>query len=139
MIVDQHQPVVEKYYGRGKMRSVVNRLLEECDRVTNTLKIGWEEDRSMQRKVGVFISLYNEIMKYLFYLPLKLADITSNPPIPMFQSNPRKLQASSEELTIDPREIDKVLSELAGMVGRWHLFKKFLYEDLKVPNNLLPP
>lgn len=139
MIVDQHQPVVEKYYGRGKMRSVVNRLLEECDRVTNTLKDGWEEDRSMQRKVGVFISLYNEIMKYLFYLPLKLADITSNPPIPMFQSNPRKLQASSEELTIDPREIDKVLSELAGMVGRWHLFKKFLSEDLKVPNDLLPP
>jgi hypothetical protein len=139
MIVDQHQPVVEKYYGRGKMRSVVNRLLEECDRVTNTLKDGWEEDRSMQRKVGVFISLYNEIMKYLLYLPLKLADITSNPPIPMFQSNPRKLQASSEELTIDPREIDKVLSELAGMVGRWHLFKKFLSEDLKVPNNLLPP
>ena len=78
-------------------------------------------------------------MKYLFNLPLKLADITSNPPIPMFQLNPRKLQASSEELAIDPREIDKVLSELAGMVGRWHLFKKFLSEDLKVPNNLLPP
>ena len=77
-------------------------------------------------------------MKYLFNLPLKLADITSNPPIPMFQLNPRKLQASSEELAIDPREIDKVLSELAGMVGRWHLFKKFL-SDLKVPNNLLPP
>jgi hypothetical protein len=55
MIVDQHQPVVEKYYGHGKMKSVVNRLLEECDRVTNTLKDGWEEDRAMQRKVGVFI------------------------------------------------------------------------------------
>ena len=55
MIVDQHQPVVEKYYGRGKMKSVVNRLLEECDRVTNTLKDGWEEDRFMQRKVRVFV------------------------------------------------------------------------------------
>lgn len=54
----------------------------------------------------------------------------------MFPSNPRKLQASSEELPLDPREIDKVLSELAGMVGRWHLFKKFLSEDLKVPNDL---
>ena len=55
MIVDQHQPVVEKYYGRGKMKSVEDRLLEECDRVTKTLKNGWEEDRFMQRKVRVFI------------------------------------------------------------------------------------
>ena len=65
MIVDQHQPVVEKYYGRGKMKNVVKRLLEECDRVTNTLKDGWEEDRSMQRKVRVFIS---SIMKHEIFI-----------------------------------------------------------------------
>lgn len=51
MIVDQHQPVVEKYYGPGKMKTVVCRLLEESDRVTKTLVDGWEEDRSVQRKV----------------------------------------------------------------------------------------
>lgn len=51
MIVDQHQPVVEKYYGAGKMRLVVERLLDECDRVTKSLKENWEEDRSIQRKV----------------------------------------------------------------------------------------
>ncbi len=55
MIVDQHQPVVEKYYGPGKMKSVVARLLEECDRVTKTLRNGWEEDRSIQRKVCPFV------------------------------------------------------------------------------------
>lgn len=55
MIVDQHQPVVEKYYGPGKMNSVVARLLEECDRVTQTLRNGWEEDRSIQRKVCVLV------------------------------------------------------------------------------------
>lgn len=51
MIVDQHQPVVEKYYGPGKMKKVVSRLLDESDRVTKTLRDGWEEDRQMQRKV----------------------------------------------------------------------------------------
>ncbi len=51
MIVDQHQPVVEKYYGPGKMKRVVRRLLEESDRVSKSLKDRWEEDRSMQRKV----------------------------------------------------------------------------------------
>lgn len=51
MIVDQHQPVVEKYYGPGKMRIVVKRLLQECDRVTKGIIDGWEEERLMKRKV----------------------------------------------------------------------------------------
>jgi hypothetical protein len=51
MIVDQHQPVVEKYYGPGKMRSVVERLLQECDRVVGGVVRAWEEERSIKRKV----------------------------------------------------------------------------------------
>lgn len=39
---------------------------------------------------------------------------------------------ASDDDAIDPREIDKVLSELAGMAGRWSLFKKFLMERLRV-------
>jgi hypothetical protein len=50
LIVDQHQPVVEKYYGKGKMQRVVARLLEECDRVVKGLIEGWEEERSIKRK-----------------------------------------------------------------------------------------
>ncbi len=54
MIVDQHQPVVEKYYGTGKMTSVLERLFQESDRVTQSLVQGWEEERSMKRKVCTF-------------------------------------------------------------------------------------
>jgi len=50
MIVDQHQPVVEKYYGSGRMKSVIGKLLGECDRVTKSLLEGWEEERSIKRK-----------------------------------------------------------------------------------------
>lgn len=53
MIVDQHQPVVEKYYGPGKMTSVLQRLLQEADRVTRSLVEGWVEERSVKRKVRV--------------------------------------------------------------------------------------
>ncbi len=62
----------------------------------------------------------------------KLADVLNNPPIPLFSSNPRR--QPTEETVVDPREIDKVLSEVAAMIGRWHLFKKFLSEALKVLN-----
>lgn len=52
MIVDQHQPVVEKYYGKGKMSGVTERLLEECDRIVKSLLEGWQEERGTKRKVS---------------------------------------------------------------------------------------
>ncbi|KAF9533336.1 COG4 transport protein-domain-containing protein [Crepidotus variabilis] len=110
MIVDQHQPVVEKYYGQGKMQSVVFRLLEECDRVTKTLKDTWEEDRAVQRK------LTETVMK-------------------ASSSAQTRRSASMDESPVDLRDIDKILSELAGMIGRWHLFKRFLADALKDEND----
>ncbi|KAF7304762.1 Cog4 domain-containing protein [Mycena kentingensis (nom. inval.)] len=111
LIVDQHQPVVEKYYGRRKMRSVVVRLLEECDRVVKSTLEGWEEERGVKRK---------------------LSDIAENPPASMV-SSVRKQQPSTlpDEDLVDPREIDRLSSEVAGMAGRWNLFKKFLSESLR--------
>lgn len=55
VIVDQHQPIVDKYYGDGKMIHVVARLMRECDRVVKGLIQGWEEERAVKRKV--FFSL----------------------------------------------------------------------------------
>lgn len=51
MIISQHQPVVEKYYGTGKMYSVIKRLLQECDRVVTSLVASWEDEREAKRKV----------------------------------------------------------------------------------------
>ncbi|KAG6910876.1 hypothetical protein DXG01_006559 [Tephrocybe rancida] len=88
MIVDQHQPVVEKYYGLGKMRKVVKRLLSECDRVVKGIIEGWEEERAMKRK---------------------LVDITNNPPAPTNRRPPTF--SNLDEAAVDAREIDRVLSE----------------------------
>ena len=52
MIIDQHQPVVESYYGTGKTASVIARLLQEGDRVCKGLIEGWEEEWAMKRKAG---------------------------------------------------------------------------------------
>ena len=52
LIVDQHQPIVEKYYGQGKMIPVVRQLMQECDHVVSKTVSGWEEERQVQRKVG---------------------------------------------------------------------------------------
>ncbi|PIL30452.1 hypothetical protein GSI_07151 [Ganoderma sinense ZZ0214-1] len=109
LIVDQHQPVVEKYYGPGKMGLVLARLLQEADRVVEGLLKGWKEERSIQRK---------------------LLDVSH----PITSSIQRQFSSSNleeEEDILDPREIDKVLAEAAGMSGRWGLFRKFLHERSK--------
>jgi conserved oligomeric Golgi complex subunit 4 len=38
---------------------------------------------------------------------------------------------SPPEDDVNPRDIDKVISEVAGMAGRWNLFKRFLSDRLK--------
>mgnify|MGYP002718901225 CR=1 FL=1 len=50
-IIDQHQPVVDKYYGSGRMGTVVGRLVGESDRVVRNLVEGWEEERRVGRLV----------------------------------------------------------------------------------------
>lgn len=40
--------------------------------------------------------------------------------------------STQDEDTIDFREIDKVLTEAAGIAGRWGLFRKFLFDRLRV-------
>ncbi|KAG1903982.1 COG4-domain-containing protein [Suillus fuscotomentosus] len=110
MIVDHHQPVVDKYYGAGKMTTVIKRLLDECDRVVRLTLDSWREDRSIKRK---------------------LLDVANS----SFSIAPTRKQSSQvssqDDDELDPREIDKLLSEIAGMSGRWFLFRKFLVEQLQ--------
>ncbi|KAI0270779.1 COG4-domain-containing protein [Russula aff. rugulosa BPL654] len=113
VIVDQHQPVVESYYGTGKMASVIARLLRECDRVCKGLVEGWEEERAMKRKLADIAN----------------ANFSSAAPSPTVGRRPTQPPLSEED--VNPRDIDKVISEAAGMAGRWNLFRRFLVDRLR--------
>lgn len=69
LIIDQHQPVVEKYYGEGKMRVVVVRLQAEGDKGVKSLVEGWEEERRVGRLVSAI-----EISVFKAKCPLDLGD-----------------------------------------------------------------
>jgi len=47
-------------------------------------------------------------------------------------------QTIVDEDIVDVKQIDKVLSELAAMSGRWNLFRKFLFDRLSVIYSLSP-
>lgn len=52
LIIDQHQPLISKYYGPARMFTVLNRLQSEADRVIRSLIEGWEEERRVGRLIS---------------------------------------------------------------------------------------
>ncbi|KAH7096123.1 COG4-domain-containing protein [Auriculariales sp. MPI-PUGE-AT-0066] len=94
LIVDQHQPLVEKYYGSSAMRPVVSKLLDACHSSLSTLFEAWDEERQMPRKLA------------------EVTTSTTTTPAPAATAPQGKRQIPPPvEDSIDPREIDKVLSD----------------------------
>ncbi|CAE6480586.1 unnamed protein product [Rhizoctonia solani] len=149
-LIDQHQPIVEKYYGSGNMHTVVARLLRECDRVVNGLYDGWEEERDISRKQTHELqhskrsfpqpALNPAKLRFLYDgweeerdISRKLADArtaTFQTLVPAARAKPGQTPIV-EDSGPDPREIDRVLGELATMAGRWALFRRFLVDRLE--------
>lgn len=116
---------MEKYYGPGKMNSVTVKLLEECDNSVKKLLGGWEEDRAAQRKV--LMQVEGEIAQYSYYEKLVetgSSRLSINSPASL--SKQHILLPMDYNLDIDPRDIDKILNEIAAMVMRFTAFRRFL-------------
>jgi conserved oligomeric Golgi complex subunit 4 len=50
-IVETHTPLVDKFYGTGKMVRVIQRLQGECDRQGGIILDSLCDERNIQRKV----------------------------------------------------------------------------------------
>lgn len=157
-IIDQHQPVVDKYYGPGRMRTVVGRLVGESDRVIRNLVEGWEEERRVGRlisdtKASRFLYLSNPSLLPPLFASLavtgtqqlslsSLANTTSNlsSALQSYAPGVRKTTTAAatpvsavppeEDLGPDPRDVDRVLGELVALGGRWALFRRFIHSRL---------
>lgn len=113
LIISQHQPVVEKYYGLGKMLTVAQKLLNESDRLGLRIVLNWAEERRVNKK-------------------LVLAADYSFPLLTSGRRRGKGEEAVTQEDGTDPREIDALLAEISMMSGRWELLRRFLYGRLKV-------
>lgn len=149
LIIDQHQGMVDKYYGRGSMVVVVIRLNEEMDRLMLKHLISWQSDRQLDRTLASVASC-----------PFTWLTQTLNGPIGNSATNlmnsPAALQSSLRSLagnvqrsynlqpsvlsiqdhtgstpvegeTEDPREVDLVVADLAIMSTRWQTYRRFIY------------
>lgn len=137
LIISQHQPVVEKYYGDGKMLSVAGSLMTETDKLGVRVLANWEDERRIRRRVADahahrFASASSEA-----YARKPLPPRPGGSPM-VQQQGGLEAPAAASEGDLDPREVDGILTELTMMSGRWELLRRFLYGSLKV-RPLFPP
>ncbi|MBW0480142.1 hypothetical protein O181_019857 [Austropuccinia psidii MF-1] len=164
LIIDQHQNLVDKYYGPWSMVTVALHLNKEMDRLVDRLVTSWHADRQLERKlIGTQRYAFPGLTQLLLGPnPLTMNSINSQTALQSslrsFAGNVQRTHPSqshsntlvaSEGDNEDPREIDGLLGELAGMSSRWQTYRRFLHsrfteEDFKPvdeapPSQALPP
>ena len=119
-IVEGHQPLVERHYGPGSMTKVIERIQVEADRQGGLVLDSWSEDRRVHRRL-------TEIKSYPFnffvqsFLPAQKSTLPTRTGSPAPGSG-----RTSEDDSVDMKEIDALLNESAVMLGRWSLYTRFL-------------
>ncbi|PWN50187.1 COG4-domain-containing protein [Violaceomyces palustris] len=129
MLIDMHQPVVDRHYGKGNFaEGVMNGLQEECDRLGCRIIDAWRDDRAVRRRL-------DEVQhnKLVGAATIK-SQVHSIKPILARPSTPaggRTASSSMDEPSgPDGREIDRILTELAAIGSRWGLYRRFLKSRL---------
>lgn len=103
-MIDVHQPLIETYYGPGRLLSVVNILQEECDRQTRRILIEFNKSRQISKK----ISHITEISR-------------------MSSSS-----SFSKIEKMDPKDLDILIGETTIMHARMELYIKFITKKITV-------
>lgn len=130
-IVEHHGGLVERHYGVGRMVKVIDRLQLEADVQGGIVLDTWSDERSIDRKL-------TDIRSYAFtflvqsFLPAQPArGGTPRAGSPAKRASSTG-QPSTEDESVDMKQVDGILSEIALMLGRWSLYSSFIAAKCKV-------
>ncbi|KAI4722940.1 golgi transport complex subunit Cog4 [Aureobasidium sp. EXF-10727] len=117
LIVDGHEPLVERHYGQGSMAKVIERLQAEADTQGGIVLDAWADERSLARKI-------KDVKSYAFSFLVQSF-------LPSQKSNAQRSQSpassrASEDEGVNMKEVDALLSETAMMLSRWALYTRFV-------------
>lgn len=126
-IVNQHAPIVERHYGKGRMASVLDKTQDKADSqgglIIDTL---WDE-RNIPRVIS-------DIKSYSFpYLVNSFSSANMSNSIKRANSPAAGARNSSEfgtsgyePETVDLKSVGDYIRELSVILNRWSLYRKFL-------------
>lgn len=103
-VVDTHQPLIETYYGPGRLISAIMVLQKECDVQTKRILLEWTKMRQINKKIQVI----NDISR-------------------MSSSS-----SFSKIEKIDPKDLDILIGEITLMHFRTELYIRFIQRKVVV-------
>lgn len=122
-IVDGHEPLVERHYGAGMMAKVIERLQIEADVQGGIVLDTWHDERNIDRKL-------TDSKSYAFSFLVQSFKPANGTPRSSSPANPAG--RTSEDDSVDMKEIDGLLAETALMLGRWALYSRFISDKCAV-------
>ncbi|KDN49956.1 COG4-domain-containing protein [Tilletiaria anomala UBC 951] len=137
LLVDRHQPLVDKHYGAGSFAAgVMGGLQNECDRLGCKVLRTWKEERKLRRRMDssrVYRSTFLESLGSSVNLRSGVA-IPGRTGTPAGGASAAKAGTAAlglEEDGSDRREVDQTLSEAAAIGATWATYKRFLNGRLR--------
>lgn len=115
-LIDQHQPLVETYYGPGCLIVVIKIIQKECDRLSRKILEEFRNETKLQQVVKAVRSSSLQ---------------TSNQSPSTINAN-INLNLSK----LDPRDIDNILNEISLIVSRSEVYLSFIVQRIKEDINL---
>ena len=130
-IVEHHGALVEQHYGAGRMIRVIERLQLEADIQGGIVLDTWSDERNIDRKLT---DIKSYAFTFLVQSFLPAAPARSGTPrggSPASRGATAEVQLREDE-GVNMRDVDGFLSEIAVMLGRWSLYKRFIASKCKV-------
>ncbi|KAI9712320.1 MAG: hypothetical protein M1820_001533 [Bogoriella megaspora] len=124
-IVDGHEPLVERHYGGGMMVKVIERLQLEADIQGGLILDTWVDERSVERKMTEVKSYAFSFLVQSFLSAPRGSVGTPRAMSPAIRDGTTASRDAEDE-SVDMKEVDGLLIEIAFMLGRWALYTRFL-------------
>ena len=124
-IVEDHGALVEAHYGLGRMTRVVERLQLEADVQGGIIIDTWSEERGIDRRLTDIRSYAFTFLVQSFLPGAPTKNATPRSGSPLGKGITSDMYAH-DETNNDMKTLDGLLGEMAVMLGRWSLYKKFI-------------
>lgn len=125
-IIEGHGGLVERHYGPGKMARVIERLQVEADLQGGIILDTWADERRIDRQL-TDIKAYAFTFLVQSFMPAQRGS-TGTP-----RTGSPAPGRSSEDDSVDMRQVDALLNEMSQMLGKWSLYTGFITEKCNDP------
>ncbi|KAL2421654.1 Conserved oligomeric Golgi complex subunit 4 [Exophiala dermatitidis] len=118
-IIEGHGGLVERHYGPGKMARVIERLQVEADLQGGIILDTWADDRRIDRHL-------TEIRSYAFTFLVQSFMSTQRTASGTPRAGSPAPGRTSEDESVDMKQVDALLNEMTIMLGKWSLYTRFV-------------